>query len=55
MLEGLHEGHMGIELCNRRAPEIIFWPGITSQIEDKLSKCTVCQKKNAKESRPENI
>ena len=42
MLNRIHEGHLGVVKCKNRARESMFWPGITSQIEDIVSACTTC-------------
>ena len=42
MLDHIHESHQGIAKCKQRARDILFWPGMSSQIEDKVSKCSVC-------------
>ena len=42
MLDRIHESHQGIVKCKQRARDILFWPGMSSQIEDKVSKCSVC-------------
>ena len=53
MLEKIHVGHMGIEKCRRRAREIIFWPGMSSEISDLVSKCTTCLEfKNSNQKEP---
>ena len=52
MLALIHESHEGIVKCKQRARDILFWPGMSSQIEDKVSKCSVCsqvQKAQARE------
>ena len=52
MLDRIHESHQGIFKCKQRARDILFWPGMSSQIEDKVSKCSTCsqfQKAQAKE------
>ena len=52
MLALIHESHQGIVKCKQRARDILFWPGMSSQIEDKVSKCSVCsqfQKVQARE------
>lgn len=33
MLEIIHEGHLGLNTCLRKAKNVIFWPGMTSQIK----------------------
>ena len=42
MLKIIHASHMGIEKCKRRAKDIVYWPGMLSQIEDIVSTCSVC-------------
>ena len=52
MLERIHQGHMGIEKSKRRARDVLYWPGMNSQISDKIAKCSIClehQKQNTKE------
>ena len=42
MLDRIHESRQGIVKCKQRARDILFWPGMSSQIENKVSKCSVC-------------
>ena len=52
MLDIIHEPHLGVVKSKSRAREVIFWPGMSSQIEDKVSKCSICattQNRNPKE------
>ncbi|KAG1938993.1 retrotransposable element [Pimephales promelas] len=42
MLQRLHEGHLGVEKCKRRAREAIYWPGINKDIEETIAKCDIC-------------
>ena len=42
MLDRIHKSHQGIVTCKQRARDILFWPGMSSQIEDKVSKCSTC-------------
>uniref|UniRef100_A0A8C8DE10 Gypsy retrotransposon integrase-like protein 1 n=1 Tax=Oryzias sinensis TaxID=183150 RepID=A0A8C8DE10_9TELE len=51
MLRRIHEGHLGIEKCKRRAKESVFWPGINKDIETFISKCETCQKHRSKQSK----
>jgi hypothetical protein len=41
-LKRIHEGHIGIEKCKARAREVMYWPRINAEIEDYISKCSVC-------------
>ncbi|XP_033116784.1 uncharacterized protein K02A2.6-like [Anneissia japonica] len=38
----LHSAHLGVESTLRRARETVFWPGITADLKDFLSKCDIC-------------
>ena len=54
MLERIHQlqGHMGIEKSKRRARDVLYWPGMNSQINGMITRCSIClehQNKNAKE------
>ena len=44
MLKRIHEGHMGIEKCKRRARQTIYWPHINNQIEQLVGNCEECRK-----------
>ncbi|CAB4035611.1 Hypothetical predicted protein [Paramuricea clavata] len=39
MLEKIHAGHMGTEKCKKRAQDVLYWPGMNSQIEEMVLKC----------------
>jgi hypothetical protein len=52
-LRRIHQAHIGIEGCLRRARDSVFWPGMNAAIKDVISKCTVCrtyEKRQPKES-----
>ena len=52
MLKAIHASHLGIVKCKSRARESLFWPGISSQIEEEIEKCSTCalnQKQNPKQ------
>ena len=42
ILDKLHLGHMGITGTIRRARELVFWPGITSDIKTMIQECSTC-------------
>lgn len=49
MLKRLHEGHLGIEKCKRRARTAVYWPRINADIEKMVSTCDTCIKHQAKQ------
>ena len=42
MLRKLHAGHSGINSCLRRARDLIYWPGMSSEIREYLAACDTC-------------
>ncbi|KAJ8868115.1 hypothetical protein PR048_031924 [Dryococelus australis] len=42
MLMKIHEGHMGIVKCRRRAQESVWWPSITTDINRLVENCQQC-------------
>ena len=42
MMAVAHAAHIGIEGCIRRAQESIYWPHMTSELKDYISKCDIC-------------
>jgi len=51
-LEKLHIGHQGITKCRRRATQSVWWPGIYKDIEQMISKCSVCSKHKVQHQEP---
>ena len=43
-LEKIHHGHQGIQQCRLRVASSVWWPGITSAIEQLVQSCPTCQK-----------
>ena len=41
-LQRIHEAHLGIIKCKERARDVLFWPGMSKEIEDMVLKCSVC-------------
>ena len=42
MLESIHIGLMGMTKCIRRAKDIMFWPKMSSEIQEMVGNCSVC-------------
>ena len=42
MLEIIHGTHLGIVKCKQGAREVLYWPGMSAQVEDKDKYCTTC-------------
>ena len=42
MLKQIHESHLGITKCKQRGREALFWPGMSTQIENLVNDCTAC-------------
>ena len=42
MLKIIHASHMGIVKFKQRAKDLVYWPGMSSQIEDVVSNCSIC-------------
>ncbi|XP_013875375.1 uncharacterized protein K02A2.6 [Austrofundulus limnaeus] len=51
ILHRIHEGHLGVEKCKRRARETVFWPGINRDIERMIGACETCQKHRNKQTK----
>ena len=43
IMERVHRSHIGINGCLRRAREVVFWPGMTTQLKEWIAKCHICQ------------
>ena len=53
MLNQLHSSHIGIGGCIRRAHEILYWPRMSAEIRDFVSRCTICQTYRPEQAREE--
>jgi hypothetical protein len=38
MLMRIHTGHMGIQKSKERARDVLYWPGMATEIEDHVSR-----------------
>ena len=44
MLQKLHESHLGMEKCRARARSVVYWPALSSDINEMVAKCSTCLK-----------
>ncbi|KAL9955782.1 hypothetical protein ACROYT_G037161 [Oculina patagonica] len=42
MLRQIHKSHLGIAKCRQRAREVLFWSGMSVEIEQMVTNCSVC-------------
>ena len=50
-LSKLHEGHLGQNKCKSKARELMFWPGMSNDIENYVNSCEVCNKYRPQQQR----
>lgn len=43
ILNNIHTGHLGINKCKKRARSVVYWPGMSKDIDVKIGNCKVCQ------------
>ena len=53
MLNQLHSSHIGTGGCVCRACEILYWPQMSAEIRDFVSRCTICQTYRLEQAREE--
>lgn len=51
MTELVHEGHMGIEKCKRRARDVMYWLYMNRDVETRVQRCEICQQHRYKQQK----
>jgi len=54
ILKLLHESHLGINKTKVRAKQIIYWPGMSNEIEQFINNCMTCNKFQNSKKKPPN-
>lgn len=52
ILDKLHEGHQGITKCRDRARQSVWWPGLSTQLENLVTNCETCCKNQHQRAQP---
>ena len=52
ILNKIHTGHLGITKCRERARTLVWWPGMSKQVEDLVKNCQVCIKQRQNKAEP---
>lgn len=52
MVDRTHTAHNGIEASIKLAKDNFFWPGMTSQIKNKVKECSICMKFSRSNNKP---
>ena len=52
VLTQLHIGHQGIQKCRERAKQSVWWPGLSSKIEELVRSCPECIKFQSQRAEP---
>ena len=52
ILDRIHAGHQGIKKCRERANDSVWWPGLSKQIEDMVTTCSICCKERQNHAEP---
>ena len=43
-LTRIHFSHQGAKSCLRKVRDIVFWPGMSKDVQDAVEQCSVCAK-----------
>lgn len=52
LLDKLHTGHQGITKCRERARQSVWWPGLSTQLDELVLNCPECVKSQRQRPQP---
>ena len=52
VLDKIHQGHLGITKCRERAKQSVWWPGISTQIQELIKNCRTCARYHVNKPEP---
>ena len=54
MMTMVHDSHIGIDGCLRRASECMYWPRMSTELKEFISKCDVCLSYRSEQTMEQN-
>jgi len=51
IIKQIHSGHLGMEACVRRACDILYWPGMQSDVRQSVTQCKICNEHKPEQAR----
>ena len=52
ILDRLHTGHQGIVKCRARARQSVWWPGLSAELQELVTRCPICTKERVQHPEP---
>jgi hypothetical protein len=52
VLDKLLQGHLGITKCRERSKQSVWWPGLSTQIQELVKNCRTCARYQVNKPEP---